>query len=364
MFRIIIVLTAVFYSQALYCQSYPTLDNILKLIWVDTLSTKDYRDAPIIKNGVLFHHINQDYGFEVTSGKRIPFTNEIKEYTSDSLLFFDSKNEAKIVNVFTGYDVLNVKKRNGGYIGYRSPSMISDSLVYIPVNDMKIIAYNVFTGSQVFEKELDSPIYTKPIVYKNNVVFAEKMSIQVINGVTGEDVWSFNLNGKILSNLEMDGDDIYFWVKGDGVKSLSLKYYNLNWSFNEVSTEMRSYSIIIDTARIYFNSGKVYALNKNNGDVVWETENNCGVNGTFLSIQKKFLFFYENCDNQQNILTAIDISNGVKKYQGFTSNTYPPKPGLGIHFFDMVEMRLVKEDTADYLIGVFDDKIYGFKLMK
>lgn len=133
-----------------------------------------------------------------------------------------------------------------------------------------------------------APIYSSPVVDNNRVYFGcLDSTFYALEITSGKLLWKFNTNGPIRSTALLTADFIYF-ISGDGKLYCLNKSGKMIWAFSEGAEKKYDFadyhqsSPIIQNNTLFFGMGDgyVYAVNANDGKLIWKTATKSGIHTT------------------------------------------------------------------------------------
>lgn len=159
----------------------------------------------------------------------------------------------------------------------------------------------------------------------------------------------------------------YLWAKPSGLLALNLTTQRIEWTFDEVPVQKNNYNLLLHEDTIYFSSTSIFAVNKKDGSLIWQSEYEDSYSGIHISLCKDYVLYYDaETDGEVPPLTALDKSTGKIAYQYFTSDTYPQdfENIRELNSLDYATMYFIKTTHENMLFGIYHDKIYAFEVLK
>lgn len=197
--------------------------------------------------------------------------------TDEYLYIGDVNNTFHKVNIETGDDVWVFSKAKGFFMG---PPAEENSIVYAPSNDGFLYAIDS-NGNELWKFETGHYIWAQPQL-SDEVVYLASMDhfVYAVSKSDGEKLWEFEMNGAIPKSFTLSDDGNTLFVGSIGKDFVALDTQAANdddrvlWRF-DANGELASIwgeSIYTDNT-IYFadSSGKVFALDAETGESVWQT---------------------------------------------------------------------------------------------
>ncbi|UEG51281.1 PQQ-binding-like beta-propeller repeat protein [Ferruginibacter lapsinanis] len=202
------------------------------------------------------------------------------------------------------------------------------------------------------------PIYSSPQVSDGIVFFGScDSNMYALNTAKGTIKWKLKTGGEIRSTACISGDDVYF-LSGDGLCYCVNRHSgSVKWKFataGEKQYELYSFADYVQSSPVYndgllyFGSGdgSIYALNANNGSLVWKYATGAVVHAT-PALDSNFLYV----GSFDGFFYAVNKKTGDLAWK-FKS--------VGYKYFPKGEMQgtpLVVNDVI--VVGSRDYNLYG-----
>jgi len=128
----------------------------------------------------------------------------------DTLLVFGARNpEMQILNINTGKPVWNYIDKNGGWIS-GDPIVVSDTLYIGGSDNHKLIAFDIHTGKKLWEYEFLFNSFSKPLIYKDYILFTTGDAYSVFGTGSGHGyLYALNRNNGTIKNFALIGGNVY-----------------------------------------------------------------------------------------------------------------------------------------------------------
>ena len=218
-------------------------------------------------------------------------------------------------------DSLIMKWENDSYGNFLNSSVsIYSDLVF--VNDLsgRVFCYQFDSGKEVgYVKYGFGSIFSTPIPFKNNVVFAVADENESLSELIcydygeGKEINSVEVPGRVLTQMMSDSTGIYFTTEIGSAYKFTARGRKLWETHTRIPT--RSSPAIYDSLFIFGNdNGEIIALNSGTGDSVYSVT----IGGAFfsgLTISNDVIYV----GNNNGIIYALNYSNGEIIWQ-FNSN--------------------------------------------
>lgn len=343
---------------------YESITNFLKADWIVELVNNEIE--PAFNGGFLF--VSENLVINAMTGEKLssPFDSNI---IKDSLLIFGTEDKLEVFNIKSNNQILSSLRRRARYVGPDKYKISNDS-IWIEVNyKMHIVAINLNNNEKIWSTPSASRIVDEPVIRNDKVFVVNEEEILVLRRNDGAIINRFPTGGQVLSKLTFQNSNVYFIVRDVGLISINLEINKIEWKFALERYSGHITKIIVDKEVVYFADNNLYALDRNNGEIIWKH----GVDHSFfirrpdyLSEIKDYLLFYIFKDNE-NLLTVADKNTGNILYQGFNSNVVGGDSNNpdGVAKEDLWLIDFMNEFIHDSpLIGMMDNKIYGFEVLK
>ena len=218
-------------------------------------------------------------------------------------------------------DSLILKWENDAYGSFQNSSVsVYSDLVF--VNDLsgRVFCFQFDTGKEIgYVKYGGGSVFSTPILYKNNIVFAvaeedDNISEYVCYDYNeGKEVKTEEVLGRALTQMIADTTGVYFTTEIGSAYKFTVRGRKLWETHTRIPT--RSSPALNDTLIIFGNdNGEIIALNIDNGDSVY-AKNIGGAFFSGLTISNDIIYV----GNNNGILYALNYSDGEIIWQ-FDSN--------------------------------------------
>jgi len=187
---------------------------------------------------------------------------------------------------------------DGGFIS--SPALSPDeSSVIFCSGYGNVVALDLWTGEVLWKRLFQGTIESTPVFSKNNKLFiaTHEGEVAAIDSRKGKLLWNKHVSVNLTSSPTLGPDGQIFIGGGDG-EIIALKQKD----GGEIWRKKIGSSIFFSSARLSTNGmlyigtadkkGKVYALDYQNGDIIWNTETNGPIVGTPLITKKYSAKYY------------------------------------------------------------------------
>ncbi len=351
---------------------FTSIDTLLKPHWEITLEAWNVYDGkPFIRNGILFPYSSEDFAIDINTGRKLSIrekkTQELfRDLFSDSLLLRDNYDRVSITNLYTGTVTYSMPRKGPAYYGYVSPNIISDDVVFVAKDRNTISAIKLIDEGVIWEFTCQEKICTKPKVIENKVVFCDKNSLYILDKNSGQIINQKKFEGRIVSDIEINEELLYIWVKGEGLYAINQETLATAWNFHNVEYQFGNYRLLFEGDTVFFASWNLFALDKASGEPIWKSSYGDISLVHNIALVKDYILYYDSgSDGEVSFITAAEKNTGERKFYGFTSKSFPPDNAddprnlAGIEYEEIAFLDNVHEGI---IIGVSRDKIYAFKI--
>lgn len=179
----------------------------------------------------------------------------------------DDKYSAASYNLLEGR--LNWQK-NYGYI--QTSPVYKDGYIYFGTVSGNMVKIVDSTGLSLWKFYCSEPIHTTCAVSGNSLVFGtDKGSFICLNTDKGTENWRLRLNSPVYSIPMIHNETVYFGCDDSNYYAVNLSSGSVKWAMN-VKTKIISGSTLFNDSLAVFAgiNGTVYALNANNGNLIWD----------------------------------------------------------------------------------------------
>lgn len=233
--------------------------------------------------------------------------------TQDVIIIGDMEGRLYFVDAGTGkkLDELSLKKT------YPSFLFIEDGFLYLSAQGEKgtLFCFNLKKGGLDWQKELGSS-RSSPLT-KDDKIFlgTESGKFYALNESSGEPIWQFNAECKILSSPAYSGGLLYVGSDDGWFYALVEKTGGVRWKLK--ADEGIHSSPAIRDDKVLFGSldGTVYCLDKNDGTKFWEFETSRSVFSS-PAVTESSIFIGSN----DGFLYKIDLFSGelIWRFEAFS----------------------------------------------
>jgi outer membrane protein assembly factor BamB/predicted phosphodiesterase len=160
---------------------------------------------------------------------------------------------------------------NSGFAMTASP-VCDEKNVYIGNVSGSMIALDKETGEKLWEFKAREAIYGTAAISNDYLVFTSAdSSIYCIDTKSGNKIWNVKTGNALVSVPAIEDGIIYVGSSDNVFRALDLKTGKLIWEYKSVNDYVESKPLIYKD-KVCFTAwdGKLYALDKNNGSLIWD----------------------------------------------------------------------------------------------
>jgi outer membrane protein assembly factor BamB len=223
------------------------------------------------------------YAIDVASGKSLGKITTLGKASfctpailnNNVILTFDGDKKKSI----TSYNIKAGEENWSRFIGMvKSSPVIYKGSIYACSANGRLYKIDAETGSITwqFSERSDNgrlePFYTSPSIYEDMVIAGSTDgSIYAVDINSGSKLWEYKTPSPVFADISIDNERLYFG--GDDMRFYCLDRTGAEIWKTDLKTKFTSsstfYNDLVITTAI---NGKVYALDKNTGQVKWELE--------------------------------------------------------------------------------------------
>lgn len=290
-----------------------------------------------------------EWHFPDEANSRIVFYTE-PLVVGDAVYVGDLANNFYKIDIETGNEVWTFSEAKGFFIGKAAEE---NGVVFAPSNDGFVYSLDA-DGNELWRFETGHYVWAQPQIGGNTIyIGSADHFIYAVSKTEGELIWSFEMQGAILSSpvISEDGQTLYAASIGKEMVALDVAAASdedrVKWTFN-ADGEMEAVwgqSILVDGI-LYFadSSGKIFALNGETGQSVWDSPITFSgtIIGGLTQLEDGFVFASEEGDIQ-----AYDFDGGLIWQRSISGEIFQAPVVNG-------DYLVVGALEADELVHVFD----------
>jgi len=279
----------------------------------------------------------------------------INEDQNSHLMF--GKNPAReFYNPVNISDSLNLIWESEVYGGFTNNSVIYfDSIIFVGDLGGRIHCFNLETGKQVGVLKSKGSVYSTPLIINYKLVYAlvdqtdDVTELIFYDMFNGKELNNIEVNGRVLSQMLLDKNEIIFCTENGFVKKYS-DAGNLIWEFNTKSKLYSNPALIDDILLIANDSGEIIMLNAKTGKQNYKVK----IGSPFFSgvtIENNIGFVADN----DGIIYSFNIADGKLFWSYKTSARILMNPAID-------EQNIYVGNLNGDLYAI--DKIFGKRIWK
>ncbi len=153
-----------------------------------------------------------------------------------------------------------------------------DEAVFAASHDGEVAAWNLQSGDEIFELDLDLPLSAGPSLGLDSIlVGTSEAQVLALDRSTGETLWQTTVSSEVAAQPAA-GDGVVVVHTGDGaVFALEEETGKVLWSFGQPVSRLSlrgaaAPKIVDDTVLVGFAKGRMAALRLHDGKVIWERQ--------------------------------------------------------------------------------------------
>jgi len=336
--------------------------DILKLKWVDTMAKWDASDGlPIILNKHMFPFYSDKYVINIENGNK-SYDNV---FLKNQLLLFDYENTVVINRFLKKVKQFNTTSQSS-FSGYHHPTFVNDSSnVIFVLGKFELVNFDIRTQHMKWKMKFKARLKTKPILIKDKILIATKKALLEIDiRDTTKQILLDSIT--IRSDIQIRDNHAIFWTLEYGLVSYDLKERKIAWYFDKMEIKRGNYNLLIEGDTVFFATGFVFAVNIRTGSLIWKSDVECTSMNFNIGLTKKNVLYYCDYNSFNPIISAVDKRTGKLKYQGLTSENFPPNINRedGLNDMENNEFEFVRGIYDNMIFAVYRDKIFAFELLE
>jgi outer membrane protein assembly factor BamB len=344
--------------------SIKSVTEILKPLW--SIEAKHGYGAPLVENGIVFLPMGLEYAVDAKNGNKLFFDDEetkkyFKSNFKDSIVLFNSQNRIALINLYSG-DLIYDLKRTRSWPFFNTPEIIKSKDICILKNDKQLICFDMKASSVLWTYESEFMIYDKIIVIEKEIYVTDSKNFYCFSN-KGDIKWQVE-TGPIVGNPVVVDNFLYVYVEEQGLYAINLDLRKIEWFYNhKYKARYIGQKIVVVKNTLLFIGPYLYALNRFDGNLIWESTDIRTNISNILSLVNDYLILY---DNQESIpLINILNTDGKLEYRLFTSDFYPPESRFEAYsYIDDYQFMFADNIENDLLIGLPKtvDSLYCFQI--
>jgi outer membrane protein assembly factor BamB len=250
----------------------------------------------------------------------------------DGTVYASGGGTTKAINQSTG----NVEwSRSLGEV--RSAVHVSGNTVYVGVySDGTLYALDSSNGDTKWQSSVGSSnaVQSSPTVSDGMVFVGSQAtdSMYAFDTSTGDKIWEYSAADQIRSSPVVGNGQVYFGsARGNRVYAVDKKSGNLTWDKNIINpfqdVTLSGGKIYVGANEAQSTSNKLYSLDADTGDIVWESQNDINISSSTTVKDGVVYAVNDGATRSDNKMNAFDAQTGEKLWSSSQDLTpYPSDP--------------------------------------
>lgn len=149
----------------------------------------------------------------------------------------------------------------------------------------------------------------------------DRSNVFAVDTATGQEVWSFEADSSIVSSPVISGEIVYITDTSGKLYALDKQNGTKKWEFSDTDGGIQSILAVTTDSISFVGSQKVYSINKD-GNEIWNYD--IGYNFTSdVAASKEELYV-----GSEDLITGIDLKNGTARWQIKTDDAAEGIPAI------------------------------------
>lgn len=307
-------------------------------LWYESIELTNEGSASIEGGNVLFGSNCELYSMNVENGKQrwsfktdssVDSNANIKPISRPGRVFFTaSDGNLYSVTSETGKKIWSVPL---GESVTAYPAYDKGKLYAVSISKLHCVESS--TGLKIWESSLSGKPTNSPSISNgnifiatsaasaNNVIASEQSFVNCIDSVSGKNIWSAKIEGKVSSNIILDGEYVYFGCNDGFIYCLDAKKGTRKWIYN--SDGAISATPVLSGDKLFFGNTtpKIFCIDKNAGSLVWTVPTKAPVTSSVILVSgdlyavdnEGFVYCLNNDENA--VPTKLEIRNIGEKVE-------------------------------------------------
>ena len=329
-------------------------------------------DSPLLEKGILFLYSTSDYAVDVETGEKLYFQRpevqqKFRKTFSDSLIVFDHEERIVVVNLYTGEELFNKRRKKSSYAGDSNPVLTNQPILVITADrgETSVVeGYHLQNREVVWSVEPKGFVYSQPVYHEGFVLLFVDSALQQLDIKTGQLVHEVSVgSSKLRSSLKQKGNKIFVWIEEQGLLCINIETQKIIWSYVEDDINMGSCKLVINDTTLYFANRHIYALDISSGKLLWKSQTDCVSSSYHLARVSNFILFYQNCYDAYDQIFALDLATKKLKYMSFTSEDFmPEQEDQYVHILDYLKLDFTANTYNGIIVATDKEYVYAFKI--
>lgn len=257
---------------------------------------------------------------------------------------------------------------NKGYLFKNS--VVKDNIVVHETPDKKLVALDINAGEIKWKSEINLPTVAPLTIVDDKVYFGcENSNIYCCELATGEIIWDYNTKDKILSNIVVNANNLYYLSENgfhciditnrEKVWDVDQKKYKIRPNFPLPEFNTTTSKIELSGSRLFFSvdNGRTVCLDSKDGNLVWIKDNNYYTTPSFCINENKLYV------SATPSTYCIDISTGKEIWNSTYGCDYTPaycngKLFVGGACLDSSSSEILFNISSNGIVQTAYDRVY------
>lgn len=353
------------------------IENLLKVKWIGLIETPNGNQnlphgKPLVVNGIVFPGAISTHVFEAVSGKKLYFNNpeerqKINNSAKDSLLFFSTRYQAKVMNIKNG-DIIHTFKQDA-YMSFVEKMRLMNRGLIPAVNKTELGLYDIKSGILKARYHSSSLINYNMLIEENYVFFGDREGVYFMN-LDGMIQDSLKL-GRLSSKPILNGNMIYVYIRKKGVFAISSSSNEVKWHYSDNNYEA---NFVISGDTLMVNNGCIVKLNKETGIFYEKSEidEGCNLSEEHFFYKNSIVVSYIKGFSNIPIICSPNLHTGNLEYLNWKDASVFDVDGLFKHEPVHSEDDIVKflgpifkfsEVYDNMIFGQWENMVVGFEII-
>ncbi|MHA1929392.1 MAG: outer membrane protein assembly factor BamB family protein [Candidatus Thorarchaeota archaeon] len=212
----------------------------------------------------------------------------------------------------------------GEFMCHNSP-VVSQGMVFINDYAGMVYAFDMFTGTQIWNYTTGSYLFNTPAVSGDTIfVGAGDTKVYALDIASGESIWNFTTSGNIQESSPIISDGYLFVGNTDGdIYSIDISTGLQEWVYDVGIFSQTSPCVSSDTVFTGNANGDIYALTKASGTFKWSFPTGADTKSS-PCFYDDMVFFGSNDDS----FYAVNADDGSERWSYLTGGDVISSPAI------------------------------------
>jgi outer membrane protein assembly factor BamB len=302
------------------------IEDIFEVVWSDTINLINFPNgitAPLINGNLVIPPYGNDGCYLAETGQKLYYTFSphqkiIRDNMSSKYVLFKTDYFSKILDITTGKEVYDgFYKKAKDY--YRTPlvpenRVINSRYVCFASGPKTFTCVDTSTMKEKWVFESDYELYDSYIEHEQVVYVGSEKYIYAIDIQTGALKWKTEV-GIVKANLILEDNILYASIEAKGIVALEIGNGDIKFTTKRISLFLNPRKLLNIDNSLYFIDHKIFAVNKENGEYIFETDNYESCTNTQSFFIYKDYIFAQSCARNNYFLEGFNKYTGKKVYK-------------------------------------------------